>query len=277
MNQNKATLADVRTFWDTNPLFVGESTFEAGSKAFFEEHSELYRNDVFAGKMDNWFFPADKSGKILDVGCGIGLWLVELWQRGYRDITAIDLSPRSVAFAKSRCALYGVTADIAVGNAEKLEFPDASFDHVNCYGVVHHTPSPQAAISEIYRVLKPGGSASVAVYYKNIVLRNWALFNLLLQPFSIGLRGRGREGMNQSRDATELVRLYDGRNNPIGRAYTRREARELVQPFLVNDEYLHFFPARALHLNPSSTLHKLADSVLPFMIGLSLQKPLQAP
>ena len=202
----------------------------------------------------------------------MGLWLPEFWQRGYRDISAIDLSPRSVTLARQRCALYGVTANIAVGNAEQLEFADASFDHVNCYGVVHHTPSPRSAIKEIYRVLKPGGTASIAVYYKNAVLRNWGTFAGFLRPFSIGLRGRGREDMNRSRNVEELVRLYDGKDNPIGLAYTRRQAHELTDLFQVRDEYLHFFPARALRLRPAGPVHRLFDGAFPFMIGLSLQK-----
>lgn len=273
MNRDTATLADVQAFWDANPLFVGESAFQPGSKAFFDEHLDLYRKDVFAGRMDNWFFPPEKTAKILDVGCGIGLWLTELGLRGYRDISAVDLSPRSVALAQQRCALYGLTAKISVGNAEQLDFPDSSFDHVNCYGVVHHTPSPETAIREIFRVLKPGGTASVAVYYKNFVLRNWGLFSTLLQPFSIGLRGRGREGMSRASDTAELIRLYDGKDNPIGVGYTREEARRLASPFIVQDEYLHFFPARSLRLRPSGPLHKAADRLLPFMIGLSLKKP----
>src|SRR5579864_8331250 len=123
MIPHTATLADVRAFWDANPLFVGESAFEPGSRAFFDEHAALYNRDVFAGKMDNWFFPREKTARILDVGCGIGLWLPEFWQRGYRDLTAIDLSPRSVGLARQRCELYGVTANIGIGNAEQLDFP----------------------------------------------------------------------------------------------------------------------------------------------------------
>jgi len=122
-------------------------------------------------------------------------------------------------------------------------------------------------------VLKPGGTASIAIYYKNFVLRNWQLFSIPLRPFSIGLHGRGREGMNRSSDADNIIRLYDGKDNPIGLGYTRSEARTLVAPFIVRKEYLHFFPARPLRLKPSGPLHRLADRLLPFMIGLSLEKP----
>jgi SAM-dependent methyltransferase len=272
VSSDSATIADVQAFWDANPLFVGESVHPVGTKAFFEEHKRLYRNDVFAGKIDNWRFPPFPDCKILDVGCGIGFWLVELWERGYRDISGVDLSPNSIGLAQERRRLFGVEASLSVGNAERLDFADASFDHVNCYGVIHHTVTPKNAVREIHRVLKPGGTASIAVYYRNLPLRHWALFQKLLQPFSIGLRGRGREDMNRMADADEVVRLYDGSANPIGRAYTRAQFTELLSPLAVEGEYLHFFPARALRLTPSGIVHRTADTVIPFMIGMFVRK-----
>lgn len=267
------TLADVQTFWDTHPLFVGESTKEVGSKAFFDEHKNLYHKDVFAGKLDNWAFPPRTDDvKILDVGCGIGFWLVEFWERGCRNIYGIDISPRSIDLARKRCMLYGAIANISVGNAERMDFPDASFDHVNCFGVIHHTPHPQDAVREIHRVLKSGGTASIAVYYRNALLRYWHIFHKLMRPLSIGLPGRGREGISQTSDADELVRLFDGEDNPIGRAYTRAHIRALLSPFAVQREYLHFFPARALRLEPSGPIHQIANSLIPFMISMSVIK-----
>ena len=58
-------------------------------------------------------------------------------------------------------------------NFENLHFENETFDHVNCQGVVHHTPNTQKAINEIFRVLKRGGKASISVYYKNFLLRNY--------------------------------------------------------------------------------------------------------
>ncbi len=125
---------------------------------------------------------------------------------------------------------------------------------------------------EIHRVLKSGGTASIAVYYRNALLRYWTIFHKLMRPLSIGLPGRGREGISQTADADELVRLFDGEDNPIGRAYTRARIRALLSPFAVQREYLHFFPARALRLEPSGPIHQIADSLMPFMIGMSVIK-----
>ena len=67
-----------------------------------------------------------------------------------------------------------------IQNCENLHFENETFDHVNCQGVVHHTPNTQKAINEIFRVLKRGGKASISVYYKNFLLRNYKYYLLFL-------------------------------------------------------------------------------------------------
>src|ERR1700682_3889161 len=101
-----ARIEDVRRFWNENPLWTGESKFAPGSGEFFEEHRAVYYNDCFAGNLDERIFP-EKQGKVLDLGCGVGFWPIEFWQRGFRDITGADLSPRSLQLAQTRCDAYG--------------------------------------------------------------------------------------------------------------------------------------------------------------------------
>lgn len=50
-------LEQVRNFWENNPLWTGESAFEPGSEAFFEEHRSVYIADCFAGNFDVRFLP----------------------------------------------------------------------------------------------------------------------------------------------------------------------------------------------------------------------------
>lgn len=61
-----------------------------------------------------------------------------------------------------------------VADAEHLPFPDATFDIVYSYGVLHHSPDTRAAVKEVHRVLKPGGTAIVMVYHHP----SWAGFML---------------------------------------------------------------------------------------------------
>lgn len=275
--RSEPTVEDVRDFWNRNPLWTGESNIEPGSMAFFEEHRRICRDDCFAGNVDERIFmPKDMNAKVLDLGCGIGFWLVEFWQRGYRNLTGADLSDASLEIARKRCELYGVDAAFHQANAEALDFADASFDHVNCQGVIHHTPNTKAALDEIARVLKPGGTASVSVYYQNFVLRNWSFF----RPFAriagaVGsrLKGRGRETIYSLPDADEIVRYYDGNDNPVGKAYSVIQFREMAEPHFEIEEVLyHFFPARSLPVGIPKFMHRSLDRKLPFMVYFNLRR-----
>jgi len=266
------TIEHVKEFWERSPLWEGESRFPTGSREFFEEHQSVCVADCFAGRMDERLFPpVPEEQRVLDLGCGIGFWTVEFGRRGYRNLTAADLTVRAVELTRERCALYGIEATVCQENAEHLDFEDGSFTHVNCQGVIHHTPQPARAVGEIARVLAPGGTASISVYYRNAALRLWPL----LQPLGsfASLRGRGREQMGGLRDVDEIVRTYDGRDNPIGVAFTRSEFSILLAPqFEIIETFLHFFPARAISVKVPQTLHRVLDRRLGFMLYANVRK-----
>lgn len=268
---------DVRSFWQSNPLWSGESRHAPGSAEFFAEHRQVYIDDCFAGAMDERIFPQGRSReRVLDLGCGPGFWTVELGQRGCTELWACDLTDKAIELATRRCELYACHAQFKVGNAEALPFDDGWFSHVNCLGVIHHTPDTPATVREIARVLRQGGTASVSVYYRNVLLRGWPLFSFAgrwLRKLGVGLKGRGREAMVDNADVDEIVRLYDGADNPIGKSYTRQQFVALLEThFHVREVYFHFFPARALGVRIPRALHRLLDSLLPFMIYASLEK-----
>ncbi|MBN9035213.1 MAG: class I SAM-dependent methyltransferase [Rhizobiales bacterium] len=269
------TIDDVRNFWNANPLWTGEAKFAPGTREFYDEHTRLCIEEGWGGEIDPLVFP-EKRGKLLDLGCGIGFWPPQFWARGWRDITAADLSPQSLNLARSRAEIYGVQADFREENAENLSFPDETFDHVHCHGVVHHTTDPSKAVREIHRVLKVGGTAMISVYYKNLVLRNFGLFRplaLALGRTGARLRGRGRESIYSVPDVSEIVRLYDGAANPIGYAYDRREFFELLGPgFRVDHVFFHFFPARSLPVRLPRFALKWLDRSLPFLIHARVTK-----
>jgi SAM-dependent methyltransferase len=202
----------VRRLWNENPLWSGESAYIAGSEAFFEEHRQVYLNDCFAGEFDLRFLPPPrKKGqamRILDLGCGIGFWTAEFGMRGLTHIVAADLTPVALEITSKRLAANGITAELIEVNAEQLSFPDGSFDHVNCQGVIHHTPDTEKAVAEIARVLKPGGTASISVYYRNTITRLWPYLRWIGYPLAIlggGLKGRGRESIFLESDVDEII------------------------------------------------------------------------
>lgn len=215
--------------------------------------------------------------KILDLGCGIGFWVCEFGLRGLHQLHAADLTEQALDLTRKRLDVYQVSAELSQQNAEQLNFSDATFDHVNCQGVIHHTPNTAQSVAEIARVLKPGGTASVSVYHRNLILRAWPYlrwFGLPLAKLGGGLKGRGREKIFLESDIDEIVKLYDGVGNPVGKSYTKQHLVQLVQPhFEIIEIYLHFFPARALPFSIPHRIHQWLDKHLAFMIYASLRKP----
>ncbi len=85
------------------------------------------------------------SDKILDVGCGNG-FLSQLYPNF--DITGIDISDGMLAHNPHKWIK---------ASAEKIPFPDDTFDYVICRSLLHHLDSPLVGLMEMYRVLKSGG------------------------------------------------------------------------------------------------------------------------
>ena len=97
------------------------------------------------------------GGRILEVGVGTGLSLPS-YSRDTR-IIGIDISEPMLDKARRRVAQRGLehVESIAVGDAENLAFPEASFDVVVAQYVVTAVPNPERALDEFVRVVRPGG------------------------------------------------------------------------------------------------------------------------
>jgi len=103
------------------------------------------------------FDHAPDHGLWLDLGCGTGWTMDALSELGYnRNIIGMDISSGMLKSAKKK----GMT--LLKGDAQNLPFNSASFDVVMAKGVLQHLPQFERAVSEIARVLKPGGIALLA-------------------------------------------------------------------------------------------------------------------
>jgi SAM-dependent methyltransferase len=108
--------------------------------------------------------------RVLDMGCGAGRHAFEMYRRG-ADVIAFDqdadeLSGVSDLFAAMRDAgevPLGAEADVKQGDALSLPFADGEFDRVVASEVLEHIPADEAAIAELVRVLRPGGTMAVTV------------------------------------------------------------------------------------------------------------------
>lgn len=269
----------VKSFWENNPLFSGESRFPVGSREYFEEHRAVVIDDCFAGVFDRATLPPPNNrDAVLDLGCGPGFWSVELQLEcpGTAVISA-DLTETACKLTRLRLENYGLpTHRVQVENAEQLSFADGSLSHVNCQGVIHHTPRTEQCVAEFARVLRDGGTASISVYYRNVVLRNFGILKWLSKAMYVlgaKLPGRKREGIYALDDIDDVVRYYDGADNPIGKAYSRQQFVDMLsRHFEVEEIYFHFFPARSLPFPVPRFLHRILDRRLPFMIYANVRK-----
>ena len=110
------------------------------------------------------------SSKVIDVGCGAGRHAFEAYRRG-ADVVAFDQDAAELskvdtvlrAMADKGEAPATATAHTVVGDALSLPYPDQTFDCVIASEILEHVPDDDAAISELIRVLKVGGTLAVTV------------------------------------------------------------------------------------------------------------------
>lgn len=204
----------VQSFWDRKPCGSQHVDKPIGSRTFFEEY------DAFRMKVHPYLAdiiqPSKYLGlKVLEVGCGIGSDAARIASFG-ADVTAFDLSSVSVALTRQRFKEFGLDGDFVVGDAENLPFRNDSCDHVVSIGVLHHTPDTVGAVNELRRVLRPRGMAIVMLYSKDS-FRYKILFRVL------ALVGK--------RPIDRLVAEYDGKDNPLGKVFSKREVKEMFSSF----------------------------------------------
>jgi len=97
------------------------------------------------------FIPAGSA--VLELGCGTGYFTKEIIKTGAK-VTAIDISPDLLAVARKELGAPNVV--FMEENAYRMTFPDNHFDYIIGSSVLHHPDIPKA-LSEIFRMLKPGG------------------------------------------------------------------------------------------------------------------------
>jgi len=122
--------------------------------------------ESFAGVANPFSLGRLQAGeRVLDLGSGAGtdsLVAAQMVGPGGR-VTGIDMTPEMLQKARAATAELGVTnVEFVEGEAERLPFPDGSFDVVISNGVIDLIPDKDAVFAEIHRVLAPGGRIQIA-------------------------------------------------------------------------------------------------------------------
>jgi len=136
--------ADEDIWWNPDKLFfMLKTSVNPARVGYFEHVLQDQEHDV--------------NGKtLLDVGCGGGILAEAFADLGFA-VTGIDPSASSVATAQQHADQRGLSIRYQVGSGEQLPIADNSFDYVSCCDVLEHVRDVDAVLSEISRVLKPGG------------------------------------------------------------------------------------------------------------------------
>ena len=92
-----------------------------------------------------------KIGKIIDIGCGRGLFL-DVMRRGGWDVVGLELNKQTASYAEH---VYDL--DVYVGKDVELSLESGNFDVVHFCGVLEHSKKPNVLLSEAHRILKNNG------------------------------------------------------------------------------------------------------------------------
>jgi arsenite methyltransferase len=122
--------------------------------------------ESFAGVANPWAMGRLTPGeRVLDLGSGAGTdSLIAAQMVGEQGrVTGIDMTQEMLAKARAAAAeIEATNVEFVEGEAERLPFPDASFDVVISNGVIDLIPDKDAVFTELYRVLAPGGRIQIA-------------------------------------------------------------------------------------------------------------------
>ena len=129
---------------------------------------------------------AQAEGEVLEIAAGTARNLA-FYPSGV-DLTAIELSPEMLAIGQKRAEALGYPADLRVGDAQELEFPDDCFDTVVCTLALCTIPDPRRAVAEARRVLRPGGRLLLLEHVRSPVAAVRAV-QRLIEPLSVRFEG----------------------------------------------------------------------------------------
>ena len=228
----------VKEYWNRQPCNIKHSNFPIGTLEYF---NEVEKRKYFVEPHIPQFaeFEKWKGLEVLEVGCGIGTDSINFSRAGAK-LTSLDLAENNISITKKRFETFNLKANFILGNAEELSsyFSYQQFDLVYSFGVLHHTPHPNLALDEIFKVLKPGGELRIMLYSK------YSLKNFLI------LLGRAQPETQP--------------NCPIAFTYSKKEAAKLLEKFEQFEcQKMHIFPYQLKEYKKLNYVKKFPWNITP--------------
>ena len=127
-------------------------------------------------------FAGVRSGdRVLDVGCGTGVVAVTAARLGAK-VRAADLTPQLLERARENAQVANVDIEWLEADVEKLPFHDAEFDFVLSQFAHMFAPRPEVAVSEMLRVLRPGGTIAFATWPPELMVGRTQMISARYAP-----------------------------------------------------------------------------------------------
>lgn len=208
-------LVKTMTFWDRSPIGSSFAKSPIGSENWFEEiRKEKDKTQAWRYSI----FPEFLGKSVLEIGVGSGIDHKNIMKYGY-NVYGVDESERCLELTKT----FTGNRFLFRCKAESLKpFLSNYFDVVYSFGVFHHIPDVERAVAEVYRVLKPGGTAYIIVYHK---------FSLFYAKIVL-MRMLRLEFLRESY-AARLSRIEQGDGEVFVSVWSKRYARKLFKDFKV--------------------------------------------
>lgn len=223
-------IEQVRDYWNRRPCNIKHSPQPVGTREYFDEVEA--RKYFVEPHIPNFAqFERWKGKKVLEIGCGIGTDSINFARAG-AELTAIDISEKSLEICKKRFEVYGLKANLYCGNSEELSsiIPVEPYDLIYSFGVIHHTPNPERVFEEIKKYCKPETEIRVMLYSKFC----WKVFWIII-----------KYGKGAFWRADELVRYYSEAQTgcPVTYYYSFNEIKRLMKDFEIIEIHKdHIFP-----------------------------------
>ncbi len=229
---NKTSIKNVQRYWDYRPCNIRHSTAKVGTKRYFDEvEKRKYFIEPHIPKFAQ--FSKWKGKKVLEIGCGIGTDTVNFARAGAQ-VTAVELSKKSLDIAKKRAKVYGLEKKIKfyLANAEELSkvVPVEPYDLIYSFGVIHHTPNPDKVIKEIKKYIHNNTLIKIMMYHRYAWKVLWILIKF---------------GKGAFWKLDELIAMHSeaATSSPVTYIYSRNQAKQLLRGFKIESISIdHIFP-----------------------------------